>query len=326
MENSQNSEISSCFKYENWDEALEEGSRSKVEINLIHALDPTNPITIRDDRRGKLLAPSGILAPNPDNKVEIDYNQGIITFTVGSSFNLAPNDTYAVIGYKDSAGSPGFGTLNNQGNNRFNVDIKNILVTAELDISVANPQNVSGTKLTELYTQSINDKLVKAIQTCWNGNTFEFDASIYNDSNSRLYEFQSALIDVDAELAKRSDKGISASAYVVGKKTANWFRKLASKDCFVYNTSSSYINDLLGYYNSIPVLCHTDVGVNEGYAIHKSEDGQLAPVMRGIFLPLTSTPSIGNYNNPTQFASGIYYQEAYEPIAPKLIQHFSINA
>jgi hypothetical protein len=34
-----------------------------------------------------------------------------------------------------------------------------------------------------------------------------------------------------------------------------------------------------------------------------------APLARGIYLPLTDTPTIGNYNNPTQMAAGIYYQE-----------------
>jgi hypothetical protein len=37
-------------------------------------------------------------------------------------------------------------------------------------------------------------------------------------------------------------------------------------------------------------------------------------------MPLTDTPTIGNYNNPTQMASGIYYQEGVRYMAPELVQ------
>ena len=56
------------------------------------------------------------------------------------------------------------------------------------------------------------------------------------------------------------------------------------------------------------------------YAIHKTKDGQMAPLARGIYMPLTDTPTIGNYNNPTQMASGIYYQEGIKYLAPELVQ------
>jgi hypothetical protein len=46
----------------------------------------------------------------------------------------------------------------------------------------------------------------------------------------------------------------------------------------------------------------------------------MAPLARGIYMPLTDTPTIGNYNNPTQMASGIYYQEGTKYMAPELVQ------
>ena len=86
----------------------------------------------------------------------------------------------------------------------------------------------------------------------------------------------------------------------------------------------SYINDLLGWYNGIPVLRSTDIHEAEGegtfYAIHKTHDGQMAPLARGIYMPLTDTPTIGNYNNPTQMAAGVYYQEGVRYMAPELVQ------
>lgn len=317
-----------------------------IELNFVHAADPTRVITIRDDRNGNLLAPAGVLDQNTGSVIGVNYQTGLITFTVGAGFTIAAGDSFSIIGFEDVAGNPEFGTLTAGGHNRFKMDMKNIIVPSEPDMLVAennlmaiaamqkaigaNPQDVSGAKLTELYTKLVNGKLVNAIKTSWNGNNYDIDAAAFInkflDFNSRLDAFQAELIAIDTELAKRSVKGVNATAYVVGENMGNWFRKLVNTGNFVDNAGSSYINDLLGYYKGIPVLRHMDVGTNEGYAVHKTADGQLAPVIRGIFLPLTNTPLIGNYNNPTQFANGIYYQEANTPIVPELIQKFTINA
>jgi hypothetical protein len=85
------------------------------------------------------------------------------------------------------------------------------------------------------------------------------------------------------------------------------------------------VNDLLGFYDGIPVLLHEGVASNKGFAIHKTIDGQLAPVGRGIFLPLTNTPTIGNYENPTQQATGVFYQQGNKSIVPELVQEFELN-
>ena len=87
----------------------------------------------------------------------------------------------------------------------------------------------------------------------------------------------------------------------------------------------TYISDLLGWYDGIPVLRSTDIAEAGNdtavfYAIHKTPDGQMAPLARGIYMPLTDTPTIGNYNNPTQMASGIYYQEGTKYLATELVQ------
>jgi hypothetical protein len=95
------------------------------------------------------------------------------------------------------------------------------------------------------------------------------------------------------------------------------------------NTEMTYINDLLGWYDGVPVLRSTDIKEESGegvfYAIHKTADGQMAPLARGIYMPLTDTPTIGNYNNPTQMAAGIYYQEGTKYLAPELVQRVSFT-
>jgi hypothetical protein len=317
-----------------------------VELKFTHALEPTKYITIRDDRNGNFLAPSGILVENNGKVAEVNYRTGLITFTVGDSFTIANGDAFAVSGLEDVAGVPDFGTLTGDGKNFFKPEYRNIVVSAEPDalfvegnlMTIAamqkavgtNLQDISGTKLSELYTKLVNGKLVNAIMNSFKGEPYIIDTAGFKnkflDFNSRLDAFGSELVDIDTEMAKKSVKSVNATCYIVGTNVGNWFRKLTTGGNFVDNVGSSYINDLIGYYKGIPVLRHTDVGINDGYAIHKTTDGQLAPVMRGIFLPLTNTPLIGNPNNPTQFTNGVYYQEANVSIVPELVMKFSINA
>lgn len=316
-----------------------------VELQFIHAAEPNRIITIKDDRQGNLLAPAGVLAPNADNSFGIKYETGVIKFTVGDGFVIAENDMYNIKGQEDIAGDPAFGQLTGPGNNRFKIDMKNIIVHTEPDMLIGennlmaiaasqkslgmNPQEVTGQKLTELYTKLVNNKLTKGIIDSAMGNSVLIDMAKYEtqftDYNSRLDAFQSDLVDVDTELAKRTVKATKATAYLVGETMGNWFRKLRTTGNWTENTESTYVNDLLGFFNGIPVLRNIMVDPNKGYAVHKTPGGECAPLMRGIFLPLTNTPLIGNYNNPTQYANGVYYQEANDPILPELIQEFEIN-
>lgn len=316
-----------------------------VELQFIHALEPNKVITIKDDRNGNLLAPAGILGINANDAVSINYATGLITFTVGDGFKIADNDMYSIIGFEDVAGDPAFGQLTGPGNNRFKVDMKNIVVHSEPDLLIGennlmaiaasqkaigmNPQEVTGQKLTELYTKLVNEKLTKGIIDNAMGNTTVIPMVDYvqkfTDYNSRLDAFQADLVEVDTAMAKRTYKATKATAYLVGETMGNYFMKLRNTGNWTANTDSTYINDLLGYYNGIPVLRHVMVESNTGYAVHKTPGGELAPLMRGIYLPLTNTPLIGNYNNPTQFAQGIYYQESNEIIMPELIQKFVVQ-
>lgn len=312
-----------------------------VELQLIHIADSSAPIIIKDDRKGNLLAPAGILA-----KGEVEYTTGLIRFEVSpTGFVIAPGDKFSVIGFEDVAGDPTFGQLTGPGNNRFKVNVQNITATSEPDMLVGesnlmtmamaqkaigiNLSDIVGSKLTELYTKLINNKMVDGVISNATGDTVSIDMNAYTakftDYNSRLDAFKSDLVEVDSAIAKRTTKAIKATAYIVGDKVGDYFRKLKTTGSWVENTESTYINDLLGYVDGIPVLRHMNVGSNDGYAIHKTADGELAPMMRGIFLPLTNTPVVGNYNNPTQQVTGVYYQESNTCILPELIQKFTIN-
>jgi len=316
-----------------------------VEMHLIHAANPRQPITIKDDRQGNLLAPAGVLKANADGKPSINYLTGNIAFSIGDGFVIAENDSYEIIGFEDVAGDPAFGQLTGPGNNRFKTDMKNIQVTAEPDMLVAennlmsmaaaqkavgfNMQEIIGQKLTELYTKLVNGKLTHGIMRASDGNAYTIDMEKYlgkfTDFQSRLDAFASELINIDTLFAKKTMKAVKATAYLVGEGVGNWFRKLVATGRWTDNTDSTYVNDLLGYYNGIPVLRHMDVPFGKGYAVHKTVGGEVAPLMRGIYLPLTNMPMVSNYNNPSQFATGVYYQEANEPIFPELIQEFDVT-
>ena len=195
------------------------------------------------------------------------------------------------------------------------------------------------TKLRELYTKMINYKLVSTMEAGYNGNTMlDLDMSTFQpqsqasftftDYRSRVDLFDAYLINVETALAQNAVKGVTTTAYVAGTRAASQFQKGGIIGKFKRNDKMTYISDLLGWYDGIPVLRSTDIkeddrdGKKTGtfYAIHKTADGQMAPLARGIYMPLTDTPTIGNYNNPTQMASGIYYQEGTKYLAPELVQ------
>ena len=316
-----------------------------IKLKLYRKGKPNDFILITDNLKGQLLSPPGILVNNANGEANVNYNTGVVKFTLGDAWEILEGDVISCIGFEDVAGNSGFGSLLTEGKNRLKVEMGQIMVKADPDMistehnlmAIAqmqkslgiNPQDIAAAKLVELYTKLVNGKLVNAIKTMWSGDSVHINtkgfSERFHDFNSRLDAFQNALIRVDTAMARKSTKGTAATAYLVGENVGNWFKGLVHGGNWVDNNGSSYVNDLLGYYKGLPVVRHLDVDDNEGFAVHKTSDGQLAPVIRGIYLPLTNTPIVGNYYNNTQFSTGVYYQEANEPILPELLQRFTIS-
>lgn len=232
----------------------------------------------------------------------------------------------ALLWFMDSLG------ITNANQLDINTDIFRIKPNMNNLRAVTEPNMLVGEPLTEMYTKLVNKNLVNCIKSMWKDTdtTYLIDTQkIKNepfDLGCKMDNFQNELYNVNIKLEKRSIKDIQATAYVVGNSVALWFKKLAVIESFVDNIETNYLEDLIGYYRGIPVLRHLDIEDNDGFAIHKTADGNLAPIIRGIFSPLTPIPFIENYNNTTQFGNGIYYQEVTISIVPKLIQKFTINA
>lgn len=302
-------------------------------------------VTLTDDKKGGLLAAPGVLdAGAGATATGVNYLTGAIHVNIGAGFTIAVGDTLAVTAYEDAPGTPDLGGVaTNQ--NRFKTDLQYVSVASQPDLLVGesnivalaamqkslgqNAQDFMIGKLTELFTKIINKSLVDIIDTKYVGTTTTIDLTAattqYQDYQSAVQKFTGNLIDVDGELAQKSVKGVKATAYLVGANVANMFRKTKITGLWAENTDVNYVNDLIGFYDGIPVLRHTDIATNSGYAIHKTADGNMAPVARGIFLPLTNTPAIGNYANPTQVANGVFFQEAHKEIAGELCQKFTIT-
>lgn len=314
---------------------------STVRVKITTA---TEKFELIDNGQGEFMAVAGKIATS-----SINYMNGKIEFELGAALTAA-TDTIVLVGKEDVTGTPSCtnGADNRHANDkRFTAKMQQLGLTTVPDMLVAE-YNIASlgalkkatnsdmatflfTKLRELYTKMINYKLVSTLEENYTGDvmdTLDLSQSAmtgqFYDYRSRVDLFDAYLINVESALATKAVKGVTTTAYVAGNAAANQFQKGGMIGRWEKNTKSTYINDLLGWYNGIPVLRSTDIKEAEGegtfYAIHKTADGQMAPLARGIYMPLTDTPTIGNYANPTQMAAGIYYQEGTRMMAPELVQ------
>jgi len=307
-------------------------------IKVTYTKADNTKVKIMDDANGNFLALPGIVAATGSS---INYQTGAVT--------VALADTSVAVAFlaqaaKDVAGDPITGQANTSLINRFKLERKYYMAKAlpslligETDLMTLAGSDkalgddvvaLMGAKLTEVYLRVTNKNLVDVIVKNDISTPYVIDmagaAAKFLDYGSRLDFFVAELVNVDTELAKQSAVGVHATAYVGGTEVINWFRKLKGRG-FEENTDSTFIDDLVGNYNGIPVLRQSTLDPRTGYAICKTKDGQLAPCIRGIFLPLTSTPIVNNYMNPVQSSHGLYYQEAIGSIAAELAQKFTVS-
>jgi hypothetical protein len=321
-----------------------------VRVKIVPATaDNRAAFELVDDGQGNLMAKAGLIDAGT-----INYLNGKVEFTLHAGLHTATGATITIIGKEDVTGTPcnTTGASNAHANDkRFVAKMQQLglqtvpdMLVAEYNIAAlgamkkatgADMASFLFTKLRELYTKMINYKLVDTLQSGYTGSTMtDLDMSYlqeqsgnkftFTDYRSRVDLFDAYLVNVETALAQKAVKGVTTTAYVAGTNAASQFQKGGIIGKFKRNDKMTYISDLLGWYDGIPVLRSTDITEAKGegtfYALHKTADGQMAPLARGIYMPLTDTPTIGNYNNPTQMASGIYYQEGTKYLAPELVQ------
>ena len=72
-----------------------------VKLWLIHESDRYSPIECVDDGIGNLLSPPKVLVDNKNNIEEVNYETGIINFTIGDAFKIEPDDGFIIYAYED---------------------------------------------------------------------------------------------------------------------------------------------------------------------------------------------------------------------------------
>ena len=325
-----------------------------VRVKIVRSTGEKNELI--DDGQGNFMAVPGLLTAGA-----LNYLNGKIEFELATALDGDPTtESIKIVGKEDVTGTPckTIGSANAHANDkRFIAKMQQLGLSTVPDMLVAE-YNIAAlgamkkatgtdmatflfTKLRELYTKMINYKLVSTLEENYAGNTMDdLDLKVatmsaqFHDYRSRVDLFDAYLVNVETALASKAVKGVDITAFVAGANACNQFQKGGIIGKWERNTKMTYINDLLGWYDGIPVLRSTDIveapnSNNEPtgtfYAIHKTKDGQMAPLARGIYMPLTDTPTIGNYNNPTQMASGIYYQEGTKYMAQELVQKVSFT-
>lgn len=284
---------------------------------------------VKDDSKGNLLAAAGLGM----TVGTVNYQIGTINVTLGTAF--APGDNYIIELAKDTPKSP---------INRVKGDLAYYDMTTSPEVLLQennlinnyvaqksmgiNINDVLKRRLVEEYVKLVNNSVIDPINNGYSGDVVDLDLSSapsYDNFESYLRVFTHQLNQVDTLLTDKSWKSVNTSCYLVGRELADLFKSTSNIGSFVLNTDATYINDLVGYYNNIPVVKSNRVANDTGYAIHKTADGQMAPVARGIFLPVNDLPEVGNFNNPAQSASGIYSYEGTKLLTSELVQKFTVK-
>lgn len=285
--------------------------------------------TAVDNRKGQLLAESGVLTAGT-----VDYETGdiVLNFTNAAiagdniSISYAEDKIVADAGNRTKFKQGYFDIAARVNKYEFEMDLIGAMI-AKKTVGTDMIEKIKTTVYDE-HTLAINNALVNAIKNDYAGNTLNIDLSGFSIAagffDTVMKVFASGLASVDTAIAARTYKAVAATAYVVGKGMATLFGSFAQDQVWVPN-NSGYVNGLVGFYQGRAVLRHLGLDDFEGYAIHKTADGELAPTALGILLPATDLPLVGNFNNTNEVAGGIYSVDGASSLAKDLVQRFTLE-
>lgn len=286
-----------------------------------------NLSTIVDDRKGALLAAGGVLTVGT-----INYTTGRVNYTTAVAPIAA--DKLVIAFNKDSlVAAPETRIKPKQ--QYFDITAKVNKFEYEFDIisSAINTKTLGSdlaadmkTAVQDEHVMAINDQLVKSVKYGYTGNTLTVELSTFSVQggffDTLVRVFNSSLVSIDSALAAKTYKIVQATAYLVGNGLASLFGSMEG-DYWVPN-NSGFVNGLIGFYKGRAVLRHLTCTDWEGFAVHKTADGELAPTALGILLPATDLPLVGNFNNTNEVAGGIYSVEGADLLTSDLIQRFEV--
>jgi hypothetical protein len=285
--------------------------------------------TITDDGKGNLLAPAGKLTA-----ATVVYADGTVKLTAAVAGTITGTMVYDLLAEKDPEHDNVLtfrqgGTLVRT-TPRLMMSRANLATAAAMGKSLGvDPMAYMAEALQNAIIHRNNAAITKEMIAIDSTNTpfptIDFSSQSYDSYSSYADWFTAQFTDVDYALAKQSYKGVRAKAYLVAPDVAANMMKTEIRGTFVHDPEYNYINDLVGRFRGVPVLQHADVPTGVGYAVFKTDGGEAAPLVRGIYLPITPTPDTANYDNPTQVASGLYSQDAVKGIFPQLVKKFTVS-
>lgn len=304
-----------------------------IKLTLVHG-GVTYAIT--DNGAGTLLAAPGLLSAGT-----VNYSTGAVNITFAE---VKTGGTLKLTAAMDLPSDNAIDKIGGE-SKYFHVTTEPIIIPLQRNIvtdaamnkqGVLDPNELYANVIQSTYTKKINEKVVSAIVNAYEGDSYTADLSEFNLAGGRydtfIRSFQSLLVDGEATLGEKTYKAAKVNGILAGAKIANVFQYMNEGEGWIPNNSLGYFKDLLGWYNGIPVVRWTNnsgdavrVGDYDLYLTHKTEDGQLAPVVRGMFLSPTDLPEIANFANPTQITNGMFSLEGVRPTTSKLAVKLTIT-
>lgn len=216
--------------------------------------------------------------------------------------------------------------------------IENISVSKTLG---SDMQVYLSERLAELYTIRINTMIAEAIDNNYEGDTKVINFSTVSFDNTRSYSdyFYNKIIEIGQAAKEKVYRLGNPNVVLTGLKGLIPFLKLTSIGVFTRVKSSNVVG-LNGYLDDVTPVLSTDIIKEDPNAVNpqqggengegifyfgfKSSDGTVAPLLRVIYLPLTTTPNVGNFDNPVQVSGGYYYAEACYTLYKEALQRVQV--
>lgn len=190
--------------------------------------------------------------------------------------------------------------------------------------------------VTDEYTKLLNEYCAVGIQkTATKLNEAEIDLSAFSlqagNYNSIVQSLLNQLSMVETIMASKTEKLVTITAFMTSIQGSDIFKILENNTPkWEANKAITFIDDVVGYLDGVPVVRTKHVQnpsrtILQAFGIHKLKEGQLAPLMRGMFLPLTSMNEVGSFDNPLIKSGGIFSFEGISPLTSDLTVGFQIK-
>lgn len=296
-----------------------------------------NTYQIVDNGAGVLMAAPGLLTAGT-----VNYTTGAVALTLAAAAGEG-----ATLKFKAALDTPSESSVDKIGgqNKYFHVSTEPVVIPVQRNIitdaamnkqGVIDPNELYANVIQSTYTKLVNEKVVAAIVNAYDGDSYTADLSSFNLAAGRydtfIRTFQSLLVDGESTMGSQTYKSAKVTGILAGAKISNVFQYMNEGEGWIPNNQLGYFKDLIGWYNGVPVVRWTNnandavrVGDYDIYLTHKTEDGQLAPTVRGMFLSPTDLPEIANFNNPTQITNGMFSLEGVRPTTSKLVVKMTIT-